>query len=306
MVGLLDLSSELLFQIVDLVLSSPIVLPRDGVRHRPAWKSCNRNLYCIPDLQLLQVPQALKLLLVNRRMKAETREYLFKATQITTFKFDLAIVNDHWFWPTWRIVPIPRPQGVLNRFEMDVLPCCTEDERHLQNGWESSVYNPDGRFTEGFSTVTKCLAWELISPLVGFLLNRTLDKDLIIRVCDGHYGPLPIPEDESENQKLPITRINTLAIRIDTTRYGSGNELLSEAVVPLRKIDGLAHLDFERLFAVDLEKSKYYLYELKECLTEWALTYGAEKATKRLGKVLFYLDEELVHEIDFAKRTGLR
>jgi hypothetical protein len=96
---LMDLPSELLFQIIDHVLTSPSVLPQDTkgiLRYRPEWKACQRNLYCIPSssAEFFNTPKAFNLLLVSQRMNAEIKEYIAKAPQ--TFKFDLAVINDHW------------------------------------------------------------------------------------------------------------------------------------------------------------------------------------------------------------------
>jgi hypothetical protein len=96
MPGLTDLPSELLFQIIGHTLTSSAVLPKDGMRYRPEWKACVRNLYCIPSSskEFLNTPQALNLLLTSQRINTETKEYISKAPQ--TFKFDIAVVNDHW------------------------------------------------------------------------------------------------------------------------------------------------------------------------------------------------------------------
>jgi hypothetical protein len=92
----MDLPSELLFQIIDHVLMSPTVLPKNGLRYRPEWRACQRNLYCIPSnsTEFFNTPKALDLLLASQRLNAETKEYIAKAPQ--TFKFDVAVVNDHW------------------------------------------------------------------------------------------------------------------------------------------------------------------------------------------------------------------
>jgi hypothetical protein len=96
MPGLMDLPSELLFQIIDHILTSPSVLPKDDMRYRPERELCMRNLYCIPtsSVEFFKTPKALNLLLVSQRMNLETKEYVSKAPQ--TFKFDVAVVNDHW------------------------------------------------------------------------------------------------------------------------------------------------------------------------------------------------------------------
>ncbi|KAI4955667.1 hypothetical protein J4E91_001528 [Alternaria rosae] len=134
MVGFLDLPSELIFIIIDLVLSSPAILPKNGTRHRPSYPTQSRNLYCVPSLNYLKDPGVLSLLLTSHRMYCETKEFLSKAPR--NFEVDIAVIDDHWFWPTRRVVPLRKLEGTIERLDINIIPCCTAEERHLQTNWD--------------------------------------------------------------------------------------------------------------------------------------------------------------------------
>jgi hypothetical protein len=106
--------------------------------------------------------------------------------------------------------------------------------------------------------------------------------------------------DQSNNdQNLPVTRISTVAIFVSTLAYGNGNEVLSLAAVPSRKIQGLAHLDFEQLYPVDRAKSERYLRGLSSYIEQWARYWSTERVGQRIGRIQFYLNEEIWKELDF-------
>jgi hypothetical protein len=277
MVGLLDLPSELLFQIIDLVLSAPIVISEHGTRHRPAPGRGERNLYCIPKPEFLQLPNALRLLLINQRMYAETKEYLSRKSP--TFKFDIAIVNDFWFWPTWREVPICKPTGrpFIEKMEIEVILCYTEDERNLQVGWDTDDIGGYG----GPPPFRRLIVWDMLSPVMNFeRLNKMVCKD---------HTALGV-----SCSNAPVTRIDNLEIKINTTRYGNGNELISEAKVPFRKIDGLAHLDFGRLYPAHPRKSTTFLSRMRSFITEWVPKNpgDAQESVPNIGTVMYYVNGE--------------
>jgi hypothetical protein len=292
MVGLLDLPSELLFNIIDFVLS-PTVLPKDGTRHRVGVKTQPRDVYCVPSLDYLNKWGAISLLLVNRKMYAETREYLSKASR--SFHVDIAVVSDHWFWPTQRVVPARKLDGVIERLDIKIIPCCTAEERHLQTNWDhNGVYPVD------FSTYRRLLVVELIAPLIRFLHGENVKnhRSEVFRGLETWVDPL-LGAKLHDGRNLPIRRIDTVTISIDTSRYGNGNDILSLTEVPFRKIVGLAHLDFEQLYPVDLAKSETYLRELSSCIDEWpSWNYGTEGVVKKIGKIQFYLNGKMSKELD--------
>ncbi|KAF1946436.1 hypothetical protein EJ02DRAFT_418544 [Clathrospora elynae] len=268
MAGLLDLPSELLFEIIHLVATSPIVLQEKGVRHRPATYSTRRKLLCVPSLDLLRTPNALNLLLINQRMYSETEDYLSKKPQF--LKLDVAIVNDHWIWPTWRSVPLRPSKGIVDTVEINLVHCWNEDDWHPHTSWAPHSV-------------------EDVCPLLGFLLDGTIGMvESILQLCSPASGG-----KLKDSAKYPITRINTLMIRIDTSRYGDGNQILSDEQVPLRKIDGLAHLDFDRLHPDDYEKSSLYMSNLETFMFEQLNKIGWETVSRRLGSLVFCFDGEI-------------
>ncbi|KAG9191756.1 hypothetical protein G6011_10490 [Alternaria panax] len=306
MVGLLDLPSELLFNIMDIVLSSPTVQPKDATRYRPNWwNSSHRHLYCIPNLDLLKSSKVMNLLLVSRRVYIETREYLSKAPR--NYEVDIAVVNDHWLWPTRRIVPVHKLDGIIERLDINIIPCCTEEQRSLQTEWDDNIgqdmFDPSGG----------CFVAEaLLAPLLNFLLYPQIDVCLKKHMSNVFRG-LEIwvdppsnahPTDQSDDDRhLSVTQISTVTISIGTSRYGNGNETLSPAVVPSRKVQGLAHLNFEQLYPVDRAKSEHYLRGLSRYMDKWARAWSTERVEGRIGRIQFYLDEEMWKELDFTSRA---
>jgi hypothetical protein len=150
-----------------------------------------------------------------------------------------------------------------------------------------------------------------LAPLTYFLLypqtDMCLDKPIsnVFRGLEIWVDPLldTQPTDQlDDEQDLPITRIDTVAIFIDTSRYGNGNETLSPAVVPWRKVEGLAHLDFEQLYPVDCVKSEHYLRGLSSLINEWAYVWANKRVREQIGRIQFHLNEKMWKELDFAKR----
>ncbi|RAR09610.1 hypothetical protein DDE82_001728 [Stemphylium lycopersici] len=300
MVGLLDLPSELLFEIISLVLSSPLEFRQNEKRHRPNWKFSKRNVWFIPSLELLKTQTILNLLLLNRRLYTETREYLAKESQIFDFDVDIAIIDDHWLWPTSRFVLPRKPRGMIHRLNVNVLPCCTEEERHLQTGWDTGgTREMLGHSSQPFTR--DHVIWELVAPLIEFLLDRRVYHTLPSRLLD------PLSNEDYDTKcdrvEVPITRIDTIAISIDASKYKTGNELLSKEDIPFRTMSGLTHLDFERLYPFDLSQSKYYLLEMIRYITDWASKHGASKIAKKVGKIQFYLNGDMLSELDFDQHA---
>ncbi|KAF1844017.1 uncharacterized protein K460DRAFT_287249 [Cucurbitaria berberidis CBS 394.84] len=265
MTELFDLPTELLFQIIHLVLSSRHSVSPNGLRCRTEWKGTRRNVTCCPSRETLWTPSALNLLLVSQRLYAETMLYLSKKPQ--SFKFDVAVVNNHWIWPTWRSTPIRSRSHILDRVDIELILSCSQDERNLQTQW---MLQPEDA----------CADTELVLLLCQFILLE---------------GPL-------------VTHINTLRINIDTTRYGNGNELISLEEVPLRRINGLAHLDFDKLYPIDYHVSFAFLRRLYTrtgaMLEALQNNPDIELPSQRIGKVLFCIDGKVLMQIDVAKHVA--
>jgi hypothetical protein len=165
------------------------------------------------------------------------------------------------------------------------------------------VQNYFGMYREEASCERKCLTWELLTPFIGFLLNGDIDTHITCVYGDRLFENIPADVVEG---KLPVTKIGTLEINVDTTKHGDGNQVLSEAEVPFRKIEGLAHLDFDRLYPVEPKKSTYYLEQLKTFISVWIHEHDVEKATERIGKILLYIDGQLFKKYDFTDRAEVR
>jgi len=296
MVGFLDLPSELVFNIIDLVLSSPTVLPNNGTRHRPSYPTGVRNLCCVPSLHYLKGPGVSTLLLTSQRMYRETKEYLSKAPR--NFEVDIAVIDDHWFWPTRRVIPARELEGTIERLEINITPCCTTDGRHLQTDWDH-----EGRFPVDLSTFWLLLAGGLLFPLALFLLDDSSlpnasskrHRSQVFWGLETWVDPL-LDEHLDDGRNIPVTRIDTVTINIDTWRYGNGNKEIGLAEIPFRKIKGLAHLDFRELYPVDFAKSETYLRELIRYIDE--RLYGTGKVGEKIGKIQFYLDGKLSRELN--------
>ena len=290
MVGFLDLPSELLFNIIDLVLSSPTVLPKNGTRHRPSYPTDVRSLYCVPSLDYLKDSGVPSLLLTSQRMYRETKEYLSKAPR--NFEVDIAVIDDHWLWPTRRVVSARELEGTIERLDINIIPCCTTNGRHLQTDWDH-----EGRHPADLSTYWLLLAGGLSFPLARFLLDDSSKRhrSQVFRGLETWVDPL-LDEHLDDGRNIPVTRIDTVTINIDTWRYGNGNKEIGLAEIPFRKIKGLAHLDFKELYPVDFAKSETYLRELIKYIDE--RLYGTGKVAKKIGKIQFYLDGKLSRELN--------
>ena len=64
-----------------------------------------------------------------------------------------------------------------------------------------------------------------------------------------------------------LPRIEVLCMNVDTNRYGDGNTPFSEQEIPLRKIDGLAHLNFDRLYPIDTQCAYAHLNTMYSIMT---------------------------------------
>lgn len=302
MVGLLDLPSELLFNIIHIVLSSPTVQSENGKRYRTSWwNTTDRNLYCVLSPDHSKRPKAVDLLLVSRKIQIETTEYLSKAPR--NFEIDIAVVDDHWLWPTRRVIPVRKLDETIERLDINIIPCCTEGQRALQTGWDD--YMGPNMFDLSMGSF---VPEALLAPLSYFLLYPQTDVCIdrqISKIFRGLEIWLDPPSDARSNdqsnndQNLPVTRISTVAIFVSTLAYGNGNEVLSLAAVPSRKIQGLAHLDFEQLYPVDRAKSERYLRGLSSYIEQWARYWSTERVGQRIGRIQFYLNEEIWKELDF-------
>jgi hypothetical protein len=214
MPGLLDLPSELLFEIIGLVACTSNLLPPDGKRHRPE-QLYSRNIVCVPTSHPSWLYPTRSLLLSCRRLSSETSIYHTKMPQV--LKLDVAVVDNHWIWPCWRYIP-GELDFVLERLDVNLMYCCTQEER------------------AAYSSVTpRCTYQEEFVRTINHLL-RSGPPSLLLRSTSNH----------------PNFRIKTVTVNMNNASIKGGNEPLSEEIVPCRQIDGLRHLTFDSLYPVDL------------------------------------------------------
>lgn len=199
---------------------------------------------------MIQPPNSLCLLLTSWRLYSATKRYISKQPQ--NFELDVAVINDHWIWPTWRVIPARTINGAIDKVEINLILCCTEDERHLQTSW-----------------IQASIDIALLYVLRYFLTQR----DLAIH-------------------------INTLIVNIDTTKFDNGNKTISEEIVPLRKIDDLAHLNFDSLYPIDAQHSRNYhrrLYLILKTHVEAVyLDPDLEQLHKRISNIVFHAGGEVM------------
>jgi hypothetical protein len=124
MPSLLDLPSELLYDIIALVAASPLSSKSAGKRHRPEQLH-SRAVVCYPDTT--PAPGLLGLLSTNSRLRSET--LLFLSKQPLVFDLDVAFVNSHWIWPRWTQIPAQCTSRTVERLNMNIIHCCTGEER---------------------------------------------------------------------------------------------------------------------------------------------------------------------------------
>ncbi|PZD33451.1 hypothetical protein A1F97_01679 [Pyrenophora tritici-repentis] len=283
--GLLDLPNELLYTVIEHALTIPVNFHDDRIRYRPPLE---RGVYCLPGPDAKKTPRPMSLLLTNRRLYLETKLYLSRLDKSQTLELDIAIVSDHWIWPTARSLPVWKHNTILDKVEINLIPCCTPDDRYLQTG---------GYERDLCSTVAS-----LVDLLYSFLENKQVDSYTKYAIRDYLAHPSP----EQLVGKSGITRINTLIIRINTNWYGDGNRLLSGTEVPHRKIQGLAHLDFNRLYSVAPTKAQRYIGVMKDYIDQWLSSSNRDKASMRVGKILFCTDEAVWEEVSITNTTRRR
>ncbi|EUC30458.1 hypothetical protein COCCADRAFT_7498 [Bipolaris zeicola 26-R-13] len=297
MARLSDLPSELLFEIIDLVVTS-IHWPEESKRYRPVDDTglFPRNIYCVPKLKLDGRHPALNLLLTSRKLYLETHTYLSKKPQ--TLDLDVAIIDDHWIWPTWRNLPV-RKDGAFDRIDVHFILCCTEHERSLQHEWNTDSVAGSCKSTDkDCRPATRYLNWRALNPLNNLVSSENIDASVVNTLSDFMEQPF-----SGEPTGRPfIFKTKTLAFHIDTSVYRDGNRLLSKSEVPVRAIHQLAHLYFKQLYPANVERAKYFLNDVQEYVQIWFQQWKEnEQVSPRVEKVLFCIDGATVRELDPAQ-----
>lgn len=298
MVALLDLPSEILFEIVDLVVA-PIHWPESSVRHRLESGTTSvfpGHLYCVPKLELAGRHPAVDLLLTSRRFYLATKSYLSRKPQ--TLDLDVAIVNNNWIWPTWRTLPI-RKDGNFKRIDVHFTHCCTEDERHLQTDWDRNSVLGVGTSTEARSSpASRYLLWQSLNPLRNLVGNENINPFFANTLSDFLQQPF---SGEISGHPI-ISSTETLAFHVDTRSYGDGNRPLSESEVPIRKVRGLAHLDFKRLYPANVKEAKILFESIQEYVDFWFKEWKEKEGLlPRIRNILFVFDGTIFKDLDFVE-----
>jgi hypothetical protein len=218
MTGLLDLPSELLFEIIDLVASSPYPSNTAWKRYRP-MRMHSRAVVCFPTTDPLWPGHTCNILLACRRLHQETSVYLSKASR--AFELDVAIISNHWIWPTWRYMPGPKPGYTIENLKINLIYCCTEDERA-----SSEAHATDWPASLEFMKV------------IGHFLR--------CGVRSASFESIGVPKRGSDY------RVKIITINVDTARIRVGNDKLSEQDVPFRQVQGFGHLSFDPLYSLDV------------------------------------------------------
>lgn len=270
MPGLLQLPSELLFEIIGLVVSSTYPPGAYGKRYRPELLG-SRNVVCYPETGLLR-PSGLDLLLTCRRLHSETSFYFSKKPQ--AFKLDLAIVDSHWIWPSWRCIPIRRGKDVSNQLHVDILHCCTADVRE----------DTDLLFSTRHNTIKDMFRF----------LNHVLLR-----------GPVLDFNKVGDSQTAPKgLRFKQIVINIDTFENDDVRRNLSEEEVPFRRIEGLAHLDFDTLHPAEAEFCQIWirtLAKLSITFTSQLVHQYAAAFHDRVDEIVFKIDRHNIGTLNIAR-----
>jgi hypothetical protein len=286
MTHLLTLPRELRDEIIQLVLVTPLSLPRNVERkaaNDPKQVAfANRIHYLVSESD--SRPTALGLLLASHKLYVETREALAKINMI--FTVDLAIINECWLWPTWRFIPT-RTHPCLEQLNINLRMCCTSEERQLQTGFaqrnERHVLSPH----------------PIVQTLCGFLarfLSLGACADITPKMEEG------IMQNDREYKRN--FRIKCLQLNIQTDSLK--NEETSYEQVPGRTIAGLRHLVNDPLYIVDLTASCELERWLCGAITqELRYRWGMRDnfLSERFGIIAMCIDGSMIHEIDIAQIT---
>ncbi|KAF2827522.1 hypothetical protein CC86DRAFT_212437 [Ophiobolus disseminans] len=268
MPGLLDLPSELIWDIIGFVASSTYSPPPHGKRHRPD-RLYGRAIICFPTAHHLWLNPTRRLLLVCRRLYAETSIYHSKMPKV--LKLDVTVVNNHWIWPCWRYIPGGDIGYVLESLEINLIYCCTEEER-------------------GSYSMTTA-AWTYEEDFV-----KMISQFLHSSPSSSSFGSSGMPWGRSD------FRAKTLTINIDTATVNNGNNALSEYEVPFRHIEGLAHLTFDPLYSADLVACLRHIDWMRNRMYQM-LHHANDGFTirERVDQIVFSVDSYPRKKIDIAK-----
>tara|TARA_R110002003_G_scaffold68_7_gene6111 strand:+ start:7601 stop:8275 length:675 start_codon:yes stop_codon:yes gene_type:complete len=203
---------------------------------------------------------------------SETSEYLKKASR--AFKLDVAIVNNHWIWPYWRYIPAGNIGYSISSVEINLIYCCTEDERASSNA----------------SSPAGATEMEFLKVISHFL----------------HHGPATTSFENISCPKAHSSfRVKHLTINMDTVGIRNRNQAFRGEAIPLRQVDGLAHLSFDPLYPVDVETCNDHFGSLAY-ITDHALNTLQTTLTirERVDYITFSVDGCLRSELNIAEQMS--
>jgi len=124
MPSLMDLPSELLYDIIALIAASPLHAAAAGKRHRPEQLH-RRAVICYPETT--PAPSLLSLLSTNSQLRCET--LLFLSKQPLIFDLDVVYIDGHWIWPRFTQIPAQCTSKTIERLNLNLVHCFTEEGR---------------------------------------------------------------------------------------------------------------------------------------------------------------------------------
>ncbi|KAF2241921.1 hypothetical protein BU26DRAFT_161886 [Trematosphaeria pertusa] len=278
MPSLFDLPQELQDEIISLVIHTPITLPRNIKRCRScdyeAWP--NGHHVFAPDAKAAYLPSALPLLLTISKLHNDTMGCLER--KWPTLQLDVAIIDKTWVWPTWRSIP-PKSDMPLEALHVNIVLACTEDSMGRERRWNAL---PRGKTLWG--VILRFLA---VGPIE-----------------EAGHDVSPAIIAASRNKRHPRhVAISTLYLDMDTSKCQTGNKTLSEEDIPIRAIDGMAHLTNDPLYPVDAESATNYMLKVLGSLHA-GLLYGCESGlgpfVERVGKVVGRIDGHVVNRLNIG------
>lgn len=268
---LLDLPSELLYQIIDLIAQLPYASLSEGKRYRPEHLR-SRNVVCYPQANL-HVSPGLSLLLACRKLHMETSLYLSKNPQ--DFSLTIAIIDANWIWPTWEHLPLVCKSGTQEKLDVNMLYCETEHQR-------GEAHRDVVSSTETFLEVSRTISRLLLQGPLGMASDQPL------------HGQKGRPRKNVRNLRFKVLNFN-----IDLKRHNSRPDTFGRSEIPFRKIEGLAHLDFALLYVLDAEKSKSCTDFLAQLTTSvLSLQPHGLVLQERIDKIVFMSDRKEVAKVD--------
>lgn len=171
-------------------------------------------------------------------------------------------------------MPGPKPGYTIERLNINLIYCCTEDERessdtHATN-WPTSLE---------------------FMKVIGHFLRCGLRS--------ASFESVGVPKLGSDY------RVKTIAINVDTASIRVGNDKLSEQDVPLRQVQGFGHLTFDPLYSLDVATCRENLDRLS-VFVNMAMPRLDDGLTirERVDKIVFSVDGRTRSEINIATQLS--